>query len=314
MSPRLVILGQITIDDVVPAQPAAWSRCLGGNALWAAAGARLFLDPSQIGVVSRRGLGMPFNVESQLRAAGFRHLAIRDVPIDHLVEWLVYEPDGRRRSLPRNSALLDSTGEGAGAANAAYLEHLSAISPSWEDVPRSWRAAAIHLAPQVYERHRRTLSGASGTASFVSIDPSPHYSRSLDLCGFARAVAGVTALLPSEQEIRHLVAGDPGIEHWKQLATRLLALGVPEMAIKLGARGAVAADARGVEYIPPARANAVDLTGAGDAFCGAYAACRILGHTPQEAARQACIAGARATECSGVDCALRLEVFDGTRA
>ena len=36
--PNLVIFGQITVDDVVPASPGIWRRLLGGNALYAAAG------------------------------------------------------------------------------------------------------------------------------------------------------------------------------------------------------------------------------------------------------------------------------------
>ncbi|MGI9332350.1 MAG: carbohydrate kinase family protein [Gammaproteobacteria bacterium] len=191
----------------------------------------------------------------------------------------MYESDGRRRSPPRNAGLLDSVGDGAASGDPTYLDHLRTISPSWEDVPRSWHAAAMHVAPQVLERHARTLSAAKRTMPFVSVNPSPHYSRGLDVCGIARAVAGTTALLPSEQEIRHLVTGEADIGSWKALAMSLVGQGLPEAAIKLGSRGAVAANAGGVEHIPPAEAHPVDVTGAGDAFCGAYAACRILGHT-----------------------------------
>ena len=308
--PRLVILGQITVDDVVPAEPGAWSRRLGGNALWAAAGARLFLDPSEVGIVTRRGRSLPFDVEHILIEAGFRHTAIRDVPVEHLREWLIYEPDGRRRSLPRNTELLASTGEGVGTGDNPYLERLASISPSWDDVPEAWRGGAFHLAPQVRERHGRTLSALQHTAQFVSIDPSPHYARGMDEIALARSAAGATALLPSEQEVQHLVAANAGIDAWKQLGSRLIAQGVAEVIIKLGARGAVAADANGVEHVPATPAHPVDLTGAGDAFCGAYAACRVQGHRPLDAARQACIAGARATESRGVDVALRLAAID----
>jgi ribokinase len=50
----------------------------------------------------------------------------------------------------------------------------------------------------------------------------------------------------------------------------------------------------------------VDPTGAGDSFCGAYAACRLIGHEPVEAARRAAATAALVVGCSGVEQALSL--------
>ena len=40
-APDLLIVGQVTIDDVVPATPGLWQRQIGGSSLYAVAGARL---------------------------------------------------------------------------------------------------------------------------------------------------------------------------------------------------------------------------------------------------------------------------------
>ena len=48
-APDLIIVGQVTIDDVVPAMPGPWSRQIGGSSLYALAGARLWLDARRIG-------------------------------------------------------------------------------------------------------------------------------------------------------------------------------------------------------------------------------------------------------------------------
>ena len=55
-APDLVILGQITLDDVVPAEPGAWQRQIGGSSLYCLAGARLWLDCDRLGLVSRLGV------------------------------------------------------------------------------------------------------------------------------------------------------------------------------------------------------------------------------------------------------------------
>ena len=47
--PDLLVLGQVTVDHAVPATPGPWRESLGGNALYAAAGARLFCDPAGSG-------------------------------------------------------------------------------------------------------------------------------------------------------------------------------------------------------------------------------------------------------------------------
>ena len=49
----------------------------------------------------------------QLKRAGLEHIALQPLPETHLMEWLIYEPDGSRRSLPRNAELLESGAEGA---------------------------------------------------------------------------------------------------------------------------------------------------------------------------------------------------------
>jgi hypothetical protein len=111
--PDLVIIGQVTIDDVVPATPSPWRRQMGGSSLYAVAGARLWVDPGRIGLLARIGVGYSFDVERLLRTAGLKYIALPRFATEHLIEWLIYEPDGSRRSLPRNRSALHSGAEGS---------------------------------------------------------------------------------------------------------------------------------------------------------------------------------------------------------
>jgi sugar/nucleoside kinase (ribokinase family) len=300
--PELIIVGQVTIDDVVPATPGAWRRQIGGSSLYALAGARMWLDASRIALLARVGRDYPFDVERLLRGVGLRHIALPSFPGEHLVEWLIYEADGSRRSLPRNPGLLDVGAEGSSSLQP-YLQQLLDIAPTAEQIPPTWLpAAALHLCPQAGSRHRDSLRALRDSIRWISADPSPHYSRSLDPGNLAQFLEGVTAFLPSAQELR------PLLEHYEPTALALLLhrLGIAEVVLKHGAEPIVLAHQDVVQSVPIASIPIVDPTGAGDSFCGAYAACRLLGHEPLEAARRAAASAALIVGCSGVESALEL--------
>jgi pfkB family carbohydrate kinase len=300
--PDLIIIGQLTVDHVVPAEPACWRRQMGGSSLYAVAGARLWLDPARIGIVARRGSDYPFDAQGLLRTAGLRHVELVPVRRDHLVEWLIYEPDGSRRSLPRNRSLLDVGAEGA-SSREAYLRLLLEISPSAADVPPAWLpAAGVHLCPQVGTRHRESVVALRNAVARISVDPSPHYSRDMDARELGRHLSGISAFMPSVQEVRpQLEALSP-----EGLALELHRAGFPEVLIKRAEHPVVVAHDGIVDRVATVVATVVDPTGAGDSFCGAYAACRLLGHSPGEAARSAAATAALIVGCTGVESALSL--------
>jgi ribokinase len=307
--PDLIIVGQVTIDDVVPAVPGAWRRQIGGSSLYALAGARLWLETSRLALVARVGRDYPFDIESLLRGTGLRHIALAEFPGEHLIEWLIYEADGSRRSLPRNAGLLDVGAEGdvgtRGPSSSPHLyrQKLLDIAPTAEEIPASWLPAqSIHLCPQVGSRHRDSLRVLRGSAGWISVDPSPHYSRELDPTGLAQFLEGVTAFLPSKQEVRSLLRNDTP----EAVALELHKAGFPEVILKRGPDPVVLANSGAAQSLPVGAATVVDPTGAGDSFCGAYAACRLIGHEPVEAARRAAASAALVVSCSGVEAALRL--------
>lgn len=71
-----------------------------------------------------------------------------------------------------------------------------------------------------------------------------------------------------------------------------LRLGSAVVVLKMGAEGAILADAAGRVRIPSYPVAAVDATGAGDTFCGAFLARILAGDKPAEAAGYAVIAAA----------------------
>jgi hypothetical protein len=302
-APDLVILGQVTIDDVVPANPGAWQRQIGGSSLYCLAGAKLWLEPDRIGLVTRLGRDYPFDIEALLRQALVHHYSLARFDGEHLIEWLIYEPDGSRRSIPRNRDLLDVAGEGA-ADMQPYLRKLLEIAPTATEIPENWLPArALHLCPQVGQRHADSLRWLRGRVQWISVDPSPHYSRGRTPTELVQFLEGASALLPSTVELHTQLQELPA----GPLVMQLHQAGISEVVLKRAEQPLVMAHDNALQVLPIDPRAVVDPTGAGDSFCGAYAACRLLGHAPLDAAKRAAITAALVVGCSGVEAALALQ-------
>jgi ribokinase len=100
-------------------------------------------------------------------------------------------------------------------------------------------------------------------------------------------------LTPNETEAEILtgiaVAGRPAAE---KAARRLLRLGVKNVVLTLGARGALIANAEGICLVPAFKVKPVDTTAAGDVFNGALAVALTEGRPLREAVRFANAAAA----------------------
>ncbi|MDO0927620.1 ribokinase [Streptomyces sp. TG1A-8] len=107
----------------------------------------------------------------------------------------------------------------------------------------------------------RTLADGS---RFV-LNPSP--PRPLP----AEVLAACDPLIVNEHEARVILGEACVSEEPADWARLLLARGPRSVVVTLGARGALAGDASGVTRVPSVRVEAVDTTGAGDAFAAALA-------------------------------------------
>ncbi|TCZ55383.1 sugar kinase [Roseicella aquatilis] len=98
------------------------------------------------------------------------------------------------------------------------------------------------------------------------------------------AIARADFALPSLDDARALT----GLEQPEAIAEFYLRLGCPIVLLKQGKDGVLVATAEGGRsLIPPHRVRAVDATGAGDAFAGAFLARVLAGDEPIAAARYA---------------------------
>ncbi|MFC5642591.1 carbohydrate kinase family protein [Kitasatospora cinereorecta] len=158
-------------------------------------------------------------------------------------------------------------------------------------------AGRVHLSGYLYfTEPGRRLAGlvaleAGRRGLPVSVDPaSTGFIERMGREAFLAALGGVGTLLPNLSEAL-LLSGEaePGA------AARVLGERYGEAVVTLGCEGAlVARVGEPVARVAGVPATAVDTTGAGDAFAGAYLAGRLRGESPVEAARSGCAAGAEA--------------------
>jgi ribokinase len=144
---------------------------------------------------------------------------------------------------------------------------------------------AIIRAMQLGHRH----------GAMTILNPAP--ARPVD----PNILSDVDLLTPNDIEIRlllNLPPDDP--TPTLELAGRLLELGVKQIVVTQGSKGALIVTADGSQAAPPVPVQAVDVTGAGDSFNAALAVALAEGLALPAAVREASYAGAYTVTHLGV--------------
>jgi 2-dehydro-3-deoxygluconokinase len=188
--------------------------------------------------------------------------------------------------LRKNSAasLMEPATLAADYIAGAKFFHLSAIGQAISDSARQTCHAAVDAAR------------AAGVK--VSYDTNLRL-RLWDLDTARKTIHATIACcdvaLPSLDDSQQLT----GLTAPEDIANFYLGLGAPLVALKMGADGALIASADSRIRIPPHRVQAVDATGAGDTFDGAFLARLLAGDDVEAAARYANVAAALSTQGYG---------------
>lgn len=247
---RYLTVGNLLVEDVIlPDGRKALGR-LGGDALYAAIGARAFAEDVEL--VVRLGQKFPRGLVRALEDAGY---GAGLIPSEHSTVRLWVEPG------------VEGGSRFTFNAEAGTYEQ---ATPMPDEIPESLveRLDAVHVAPVPFEQMEALLRWARPRARVLTVDPHYHHVNGWEM-EWRRVLPLVDAFLPSRHEAAALLGGWPGPE---EAARSLAALGAPVVCVKLGAEGSVgyrAADAL-LARVPAASADPADPTGCGDAFCGGF--------------------------------------------
>jgi len=302
------VVGGLREDYVITPDDEVHLRQLGGNAIYAAVGARLWAGP--VGVVGRIGLNYPAEWLPIIAARGLDTAGIiRDPqPLDNRTFYAYRTLEERddlnpaehfaRLGRPLPAAL---EGYATSTEGQASRDTPGPLGVRPEEMPAAYRRAqGVHLSPFDFYMHYTFPAWLRQQGvGCVTCDPSVRYMQPQFTEDVRHILRHVDAFLPSEMETRGFFA-EPLRDLW-QAAEAFGALGAPCVVLKLGARGQYVYDtATGRKWhVPAYPARVVDVTGAGDAYCGGFLVGLAQTGDPLEAALRGCVSASLVLEGLG---------------
>jgi ribokinase len=302
---RCVAVGGLRADFVITAEGRVILNQHGGNALYAAAGIKIWTDG--VGIVGRVGSNFPPDWLDQAQAAGFDLAGVHRLPTwQETRTFYAYRPDGRRQDTHPDqhfAALGRPTPTELEGYTSSTVDHGSPdprpLSLTVDDFPPSYhRAGGVHVAPYDLWTHRHLVPAlAQAGTPVLTLDPNYGYASPQHAGTVCALLPHVTAFLPSALEAEGLLGSTSPPEAARSFARR----GARTVVIKLGQRGALVLEAnRGTPRLVPAYPTRVeDPTGAGDAFCGGYLVGYLETGDPVRAAQYGTVSASFAIESRG---------------
>lgn len=311
--PTHVIAGQLRREYLLPPEGRPLLDVPGGNLLYAAAGARLWSD--KIGLLSRVGEDYPQEWLKQYARLGFDTKGIRILTGGMDLRYFRAYMDAStpqstnpvahfaRLGLPFPKSLLGFQPRTEGKESRTRT---APDSPRFTDIPKIYLdAKAVHICPTDYVSHTQLLPAFRQAGVLTtSLDPSPGYMQPSFMEDVRSLVQGLTAFMPSEEEIRSLFWGKTN-DLWAMIEA-IGAWGVEYVIVKRGGLGQMIYDSSSHRRyeVPAYPGRVVDPTGGGDAFCGGFIVGYAESYDPVRAALHGNVSASIALEGSGAFFAL----------
>ena len=281
IAPRHLIFGPLRRLFLLPPNGRPQLDTPGGSLLYAAAGLKLW--EGDIGLVSRVGEDYPQSWIRGIADRGFNTQGINILPESmDLRQFIAYSDLHTRHTdnpvahFARHELAFPKSlfGYDDPANRLDSPDKLTAHSLRKKDIPSDYfHATAAHFCPLDYLTHSLvpSLLRQSGFTT-LTLDPSNSYMNANFFDQVTAIVTGLTAFLPSEEKMRSLFLGRS--EDLWEMAEALASFGCEFVVIKRAIRGQYLFDSssRTRYEIPAYPGREVDLTGAGDAFCGGFLA------------------------------------------
>lgn len=246
----ILVLSNIIVDDVYLADGSHQGLMLGGAAVWAAIGARIW--HSEVGIVAGVGADLETVSAGQLREFGLRPEGELVRAAKTILSTLAYREDGERSETPAfGPDHFETMQVTPGEIPAALLP--AAGSYVFRDLwPEFWRA---------YHERRNQLGTVLWELQGNLAEPRswPHVRDILP---------DVDLFSLNRSEAQGLI----GVDEPDAVADTLLAAGAPVVILRMGAEGALIATAGERLRVRPPVSPVVDVTGGGNSFCGGFLA------------------------------------------
>lgn len=270
----------IIIDDIVFPDGRTAMGVLGGGGLYAAIGMRLWSRD----VVLISAVGQDFELNS-LEPFGLdgSGLLVTDLPTPRA--WQLFEEDGRRTQIFR-------------VPGEVWHKQL-VLPPSSKTIPPTLQAA--HFIGRGDPNEEIWVIALKKAGVRLSAEPIVDESTTPDeVASIKRCLNHFELFSPGTSETKVLVGHLPVQDQLRALA----GFGPRVVALRQGAAGSVVYEREADRFwrVPPAEATVVDVTGAGNAYCGGLLAGWIETGDVRQAAAQATVSAAMVIEQVGPPC------------
>ncbi len=308
MIPSLLFAGRLNREYILPMEGAPILDRAGGSPLYAAGAAAVW--QKEIAILARVGEDYPnlwlrsfekYNINTEgiqvipgsldlrsFRAYGEKRELSRSNPVRHFAQ----------RELIFPKALL---GYRPPEKREKFSTERHPATPLVTEIPAEYlQCKAVHIAPLDFKSQGQLLTTfRAASVKMITLDPSPQYmnaNRRQDLRLF---LDGLTAFMPSEEELRQLFWGETH-DLW-EMAEELGDFGCQIIIIKRGKEGQMLYDAKSKKRweLPAYASRVADPTGAGDAFCGGFLAGFQQSEDPLRAAACGNVSASLSMEGSG---------------
>ncbi len=262
MTSQVLVIGSANADLVVPVdrRPGGGETVLGGDTVLspggkgantAVAAARLGADVALLGAVGDDPYGEL--LKRSLTESGVGTATLRTSERPTGIAYITVTPDGE-------NSILVSPG-----AN-------SSLRPEDIDLDGAEIVVLSLEIPLETVEHAVAKAAEAGVRTLLNLSPAAELSK--------KTLQWLDVLLVNEHEAAFLLGDDAEF-------SQLLDLGPKAAVVTLGAKGAAVVTSDGVTEVSSPKVEAIDTTGAGDAFAGALAASLAKGEELADAARKA---------------------------
>jgi sugar/nucleoside kinase (ribokinase family) len=294
-NPRDLMIGELHREFYFAGDGLQQEDIPGGNALYAAVGYMLWEEGYHPGLLTRVGNNYPSTWIEEFQARGIHtagvHLLEEDLEQRVCFGYKTdrYQPISDlpvycgKNDFPIPSELLDYHPEEIWIPNRRQRKPTSIRE---EDIPSAYiGATGAHICPGDYLSHNLipAILRSQGFTT-ITLDPGPEYMDQEFLGDIPALITGLSAFLPSEDEVLKLYKGQ--IANLLEIARELSRYGCPLIVIKRGENGQLLYDGNREQgwEIPAYPSRVANRAGAGDAFCGGFLAGLRNSYDPLEAA------------------------------
>ncbi len=304
---RYLFIGGLREDYFITHKGEVYLGELGGNAVYAAAGARIW--SKSVGIVSRIGSNFPTDWVDMIEDAGIctKSILTLDQDLDTRTFYAYLSEEERvdtnpashflRINHPLPKFLIDYQ---SSTEDMDDRENFSPLAIRPDDVPEIGFFRAAHLAPSHFVSHSvLPVRLKDLQTQLICLDPSERYMDPKFQDELPIIVHGLDAFLPSENEARAFFLTQD-LDLW-EMAEEFGCMGSRYVVIKSGAGGQFLWDhsAKKRWHIPAYPVKIVDVTGAGDSYCGGFLVGLDEAQDPIEAALRGSVSASFTVEGVG---------------